>query len=199
MAICATKKVESHSVTVTSVGHVCFLSSLVVVIAVVAALAGCQNTPVETSDYALGPAPLRMPSPPRQAEACRSYEDSLTGGQVFAMYCSYCHNAPSLAERPYAQFRNIAAHMRVRANLTGKEYAKLMEFLRRWNDVPPPTAPVEPSPKRFIFSQPIQELRDQTPGQKTSPQAAVAPGAEPPAQSMPAPLAAPGADISSSR
>ena len=54
------------------------------------------------------------------------------------MYCSYCHNAPSLAERPFSNFRNVAAHMRVRANLTGKEYAKLMEFLRRWNDVPPP-------------------------------------------------------------
>ena len=84
-----------------------------------------------------------MPSPAKEAEPCKTYEDSLTGGQVFAMYCSYCHNAPSLAENPYAQFRNIAAHMRVRANLTGKEYAKLMEFLRRWNDVPPPTAPVE--------------------------------------------------------
>lgn len=78
------------------------------------------------------------------------------------MYCSYCHNAPSLAERPFSQFRNIAAHMRVRANLTGKEYAKLMEFLRRWNDVPPPTPPVEPTPKRMYFSQPIQELRPET-------------------------------------
>jgi hypothetical protein len=52
--------------------------------------------------------------------------------------------------------------MRVRANLTGKEYAKLMEFLRRWHDVPPPTPPTAPPPKRFIFSQPIAELRDQT-------------------------------------
>ena len=53
--------------------------------------------------------------------------------------------------------------MRVRSNLTGKEYAKLMEFLRRWNDVPPPTPPVEPSPKRLIFSQPMNELREQAP------------------------------------
>jgi hypothetical protein len=77
------------------------------------------------------------------------------------MYCSYCHNAPSLAERPYAQFQNIATHMRVRANLTGKEYAKLMEFLQRWNDIPPPSPPVEPSPKKFIFSQPLNELQPQ--------------------------------------
>jgi len=110
-----------------------------------------------------------MPSPAREAEACQSYEDSLTGGQIFAMYCNYCHNAPSLAERPYAQFRNVAAHMRVRANLTGKEYAKLMEFLRRWNDVPPPNLPPEPSPKRLIFGQPIQELRPQAPAKPEAP------------------------------
>jgi hypothetical protein len=136
----------------------------VLVVALVATV-GCYNTPVDTSAYAQGPAPLRVPSPAREAEAC-SYEDSLTGGEVFHMYCSYCHNAPSLAERPFSNFRNVAAHMRVRANLTGKEYAKLMEFLRRWNDIPPPTPPVEPSPKRFFFSQPISELqpKPQAPG-----------------------------------
>jgi hypothetical protein len=79
------------------------------------------------------------------------------------MYCSYCHNAPSLAERPFSNFKNVAAHMRVRANLTGKEYAKLMAFLREWHDIPPPTAPVGPSPKKLIFSQPIAELREKTP------------------------------------
>src|SRR5215831_13344997 len=88
--------------------------------------AGCYNTPVDTSEYAQGPAPRRIQSPAREAEACCSYEDSLTGGQVFAMYCNYCHNAPSLAERNFANFQNVANHMRVRANLTGKEYAKLM-------------------------------------------------------------------------
>jgi hypothetical protein len=110
-----------------------------------------------------------MPSPGKEADANGSYEDSLTGGQIFSMYCSYCHNAPSLAERPFSNFRNVAAHMRVRANLTGKEYAKLMEFLRRWNDVPAPTPPVETTPKRFYFSQPIQELRDQPVPQASAP------------------------------
>ncbi len=144
-------------------------SSFVVLAGILLGSAGCHNTAVDTSDYARGPAPGRIPSPAKEAEACQSYEDSLTGGQVFAMYCIMCHNPPSLAERPYAQFRNIAAHMRVRANLTGKEYAKLMEFLRRWNDVPPPTAPVDPTPKRFYFSQPIQELREQTETPKAPP------------------------------
>jgi hypothetical protein len=119
---------------------------------------GCIHTPVDTSDRAQGPAPLRMPSPDK--EDC-SYEDSLTGGQVFSMYCSYCHNAPALGERNFANFKNVAAHMRVRANLTGKEYAKLMEFLRRWHDVGPQHPPMETTPKRFIFSQPIPELKQE--------------------------------------
>jgi hypothetical protein len=141
----------------------------VFVLTAILATAGCYHTPVDTSEYARGPAPLRMPSPAKEAEACHSYEDSLTGGEIFSMYCSYCHNAPSLAERPFSNFQNVAAHMRVRANLTGKEYAKLVEFLRRWNDIPPPTPPFEPPPKRFYFSQPIPELRGQQPAQGATP------------------------------
>jgi hypothetical protein len=65
--------------------------------------------------------------------------------------------------------------MRVVADLTGKEYADLMEFLRRFHDVPPPNPPVEPSPKRFIFSQPINELRPQkAPGAAEAPKPAPA-------------------------
>src|SRR5271165_1245906 len=126
----------------------------------VLATLGCYNAPIDISEHAQGPAPRRMPAPETEAEQCRSYEDSLTGGQIFTMYCSYCHNAPSLAERNFANFRNVASHMRVRANLTGKEYAKLMEFLRRWNDVPNPPLSDNPSPKRFTYSQPISELKD---------------------------------------
>jgi hypothetical protein len=133
-----------------------------VVVAAALGLAGCASTTVDESDLALGPAPRRMPSPAGD-EGCDCYEDSLTGGQIFTMYCSYCHNAPSLAERPFANFKNVGAHMRVRANLTGKEYAKLMAWLQRWHDVPPANPVPEPSPKRLIFGREIQELRPQTP------------------------------------
>jgi hypothetical protein len=134
------------------------------------AAVGCFNTPVNTTEYWQGPAPRRIPSPAREAAGCGCYEDSLTGGQIFTMYCNYCHNAPALAERPFSQFRNVAAHMRVRANLTGKEYAKLMEFLRRWHDVPPPNPPVEPSPKRLIYSQQMSELQPQEPKPEAKPE-----------------------------
>jgi hypothetical protein len=149
-------------------------AGLIAIMTAALVAAGCYNTQVDTSDYARGPAPLHNQSPAREPNECTSYEDSLTGGQVFSMYCSYCHNAPSLAERPYSQFRNIAAHMRVRADLTGKEYAKLMEFLRRWNDVPPPSPPVDPSPKKFYFTQPLNELQE-----KAAPDSAAKPQSPP--------------------
>ena len=161
-----------------------WLAGSILVLAGALVVAGCYNTPVDTSEYAQGPVPLRAPSPAK--ETC-CYEDSLTGGQVFEMYCSYCHNAPSLAERPYGQFRNVAAHMRLRANLTGKEYAKVLEFLRRWHDVGPEHPPLEPSPKRFFFSQPIQELRDEGKGKDGKPADGAAPARPPAEAAAPAP------------
>jgi hypothetical protein len=137
-------------------GLVLALSSLLVVI-------GCQNTPVDVSDFSRGPAPLRVPGPGQ--DCC--YEESLQGHHIFDMYCASCHNARALAERPFSNYQNVAQHMRVRANLTGEEYAKLMAWLRRWYDVPSPEQRETPAPNRFFFSQPIPELREQQP--KTAP------------------------------
>jgi hypothetical protein len=146
------------------------------ILAGILGVVGCQQTPIDHSTYEQGPAPLRMPAPEQEVD-CSSgrYEDSLTGGKVFSMYCAYCHSAPTLAERPYASYQNAAAHMRDRANLTGKEYAKLMEFLRRYHDVPAPEDRAEPGPKQFIFSQPISELREGQP--KTLPDPSAGPRA----------------------
>jgi hypothetical protein len=127
---------------------------------------------------------LRIPRPGKHPQ---SFEDSLTGGEVFSMYCNQCHNARTLAERPFFNYENVMAHMRVRANLTGVEYEQLLEFLRRWQDVTAPTPPVEPSPKRVIFPQPIAELHDEV-----APQAEPAAGAQPaPGQADAQPLPAP--------
>lgn len=137
---------------------------------------GCQHTPIDLTN---GPAPLRTPRPDGEPQ---SYEDCITGGEVFSMYCSQCHNARALAERPFASYENVAAHMRVRANLTGVEYEKLLAFLRKWHDVPSPVPDPEPSPKRLTFSQPIAELRDQpanAPAGAPAAAAAVAPAAPP--------------------
>jgi hypothetical protein len=146
----------------------------------VLATVGCQNMPI---DLARGPASLRIPRP---GEPAQTFEDSLTGGQVFTMYCNQCHNARALAERPFFNYENIATHMRVRANLTGEEYSKLIAFLERWHDVPSPSAPVEGPPKRFVFSQPIPELREEQQAKERAAEAAAAAGAV-------APTPAPGA------
>jgi hypothetical protein len=125
---------------------------------------------------------------PRPGEDAKSFEDSLTGGEVFSMYCNQCHNARALAERPFANYQNVAAHMRVRAQFTGEEYEKLLEFMRRWHDVPQPNPPVESSPKRLIFGQPVAELHDEI-----APQYQPAPDAQPqpaPAGGQPQPAAA---------
>ena len=137
---------------------------------------GCQNTPVPLSEFDRGPAPLRASSPAKDAE-CHCYEDSLTGGHIFEMYCGYCHNARSLAERPFSNYKNVAQHMRVRANIPGKEYAKLLAWLRRWHDVPPPGQREGSSPNRFFFSQPIPELRERQPKTAPDPVAGPRPGA----------------------
>ena len=146
----------------------------------VLATVGCQNMPI---DLAQGPAPLRTPRP---GEPPQSFEDSLTGGQVFAMYCNQCHNARALGERPFFNYENVAAHMRVRANLTGEEYAKLIAFLQRWHDVPSPSPPVEGPPKRFVSSQPIPELREEQEAKERAAEAS-------PARGVAAPAPAPGA------
>jgi hypothetical protein len=120
-----------------------------------------------------------------------SFEDSLTGGEVFSMYCNQCHNVRALGERPFGNFQNVAAHMRVRAQLTGEEYEKVLEFMRRWHDVPAPTPAPEPSPKRLIPPQPITELRDQIAPQ-TTPEAGAQPRpARAPAGAQPQPAAPP--------
>ncbi len=152
-------------------------------------LLGCCNTPKDVSDLSKGPAPLRTPSPVQKGNCC--YEDSLTGEHIFQMYCGSCHNARPLSERPFSNYQNVFMHMRVRANLTGKEYAQLIAWMRRWYDLPNPPQHDTPAPRRFIYSQPIQELRQpekkELPDLPTGPRPGawdeVSPGQPPPGNS----------------
>ena len=139
--------------------------STALVLAGLLVVLGCYHTPINTSVDS--PAPLQAPPLGQEAHGHGNYEDSLTGGQVFTMYCGYCHFARSLAERPFANYKTAAAHMRVVADLTGKEHAKLLEFMRRFHDIPAAGHEETPAPTRFFFSREINELRDQQP--KTGP------------------------------
>jgi hypothetical protein len=121
---------------------------------------GCETTPTHrvTPDFTQGPIPLRAPGPGFNPGSDR-YVDNVSGGQLFDMYCIYCHNWRPLTERPFSNYQNVMAHMRARANLTGDEYDILMDWLRHMQDVPRPSERAEPSPKRLTYPQPISELK----------------------------------------
>src|SRR5262245_481413 len=168
--------------------------------AVAALVAGCQ-TPSPNSmsrNYTLREGiPV---DPPRLLS--EEQDDCAAGGELFRLYCGSCHNARPLGERPFSNYHVALTHMRDQAYLTGKEYRQIMYFLRRWNNVGPATPPVEPSPKRLVFSQPIAELRGET--AKASPPAAPPPTGPGPWQPSGVPAGAagspsqPGAGASSS-
>jgi hypothetical protein len=122
---------------------------------------GCETPSAHTTsrNYGFrGDLPVDPPGPDSEAE-----DDCAEGGRLWKQYCGSCHNARPLGERPLSNYHVAISHMRSQAYLTGKEYRQIIAFLRRWQDVGPATPPVDPSPKRFEFSQPISELRGETP------------------------------------
>jgi len=159
---------------------------------------GCETPSAHTisRNYNLsGDLPV---DPPRVRS--QDQDDCATGGRLFQLYCGSCHNARPLGERPFSNYHVAITHMRDQAYLTGKEYRQIILFLRRWDNVGPPTPPVEPSPKRFVFSQPLSELRDESraagsaappPPPGTSPWKQPSPAGAPPTQQPPSDLPAP--------
>ena len=95
-------------------------------------------------------------------DGCAEDRDVLEGGRLYKLYCGYCHNARPLSERPFSNNEVTLAHMREQAYLTGREHRQILHFMRRWHDLGPPTPDVEPSPKRFFYAEPINELRQET-------------------------------------
>src|SRR5688572_9326599 len=92
------------------------------------ACGSAQSAHTASRNYSLGTAPQDPPGD----SAGHSYDDYLSGGRIFQMYCGACHNARPLAERPFSNYEVASAHMREQAYLTGKEYRQLIHFLRRW-------------------------------------------------------------------
>jgi mono/diheme cytochrome c family protein len=152
---------------------VCCLALAAILSAIVA---GCSTPSANTTsrNYGLrGEVPVDPPRPPAQAN-----DDCAAGGRLYSLYCGSCHNARPISERPFSNYNVAVAHMRDNAYLTGKEYRQIIQFLRRAQDVGPPTPSTEPSPKRLIFSQPNSELRRPGPAESSTP-AALPPGTGP--------------------
>ena len=57
-----------------------------------------------------------------------------SGAQLWGENCSRCHNAPGPGEFNDAHWDVIGLHMRVRANITETETAKIMQFLKDSNN-----------------------------------------------------------------
>jgi mono/diheme cytochrome c family protein len=53
-----------------------------------------------------------------------------SGAQMWAENCNRCHNVRSPQSYSPAQWEVAMLHMRVRANLTGEETRKILEFLK---------------------------------------------------------------------
>ena len=67
-----------------------------------------------------------------------------SGAKVYGQMCGNCHNARSPLERSDRQWVTIANHMRVRANLTGREVRGVLAFLQATNGDPNVEARIGP-------------------------------------------------------
>ncbi|SRR5258707_2698057 len=65
-----------------------------------------------------------------QAQAKLTDIHSKSGAQLWGERCGFCHNVRSPTSFSDAQWEVATLHMRVRANLTGEERRKILEFLK---------------------------------------------------------------------
>lgn len=84
-------------------------------------LSGCSTAPQGAASAA----------PKNQGVAAAS--TSVGGAQLWGERCGFCHNVRSPTSYSDAQWEVATLHMRVRANLTGNEQRKILEFLKSAN------------------------------------------------------------------
>jgi cytochrome c5 len=85
------------------------------------AAAGGVNKQVSSTNSASTGTPVKETKPaPKQ----------LTGAELYSMHCARCHPERYPNERTSAQWKTIAMHMRVRANLPAEHFRKLLKYLQ---------------------------------------------------------------------
>jgi cytochrome c5 len=84
----------------------------------VAALIGCAHD---------GPT---QPAANQKVAASDSSPSGKSGTQLWSENCTRCHNARPSNEYSAQHWDIIVHHMRLRANLTGEEQRKIVEFLQ---------------------------------------------------------------------
>lgn len=90
-------------------------------LAITLASVGLLNSPVSGKD-------VKSPATGKDAKALASPGKS--GAQMWAENCNRCHNVRAPQSYSPAQWDVAMLHMRVRANLTGEEARKILEFLK---------------------------------------------------------------------
>jgi len=60
-------------------------------------------------------------------------DDNVDAAKLWAQTCQQCHNLRPASSFSDAQLQVIVHHMRVRANLTGKEARAILEFMKQAN------------------------------------------------------------------
>lgn len=104
-------------------------------------------------DYGL----RKMPNDSPNEAIGMKYDQRVDGGTLYKQHCSRCHNGRPLGERSFAQNEVSLAHMRNFSGLTGDEYRKIVQYMRRWHGVGPATPDVESTPKRLFFNSPDRQ------------------------------------------
>jgi hypothetical protein len=73
-------------------------------------------------------APKQTAKAPKKAE--KKPERKLNGAELYAIHCNRCHPERYATERTDSQWKTILLHMRVRANLPGKEAKAILSYLQ---------------------------------------------------------------------
>ncbi len=129
------------------------LVSLATMVASIAGCAGPYSAHTWSRDFGL----RRIPNEAPNVSKGLKYDQRVDGGTLYKQHCSRCHNARPLGERSFAQNEVSLAHMRDFSGLTGEEYRKIVQYMRRWHGVGPATPEVETTPKRFFYNEPDRQ------------------------------------------
>jgi len=65
-----------------------------------------------------------------EVKQTRSVAKQLTGAELYSMHCARCHPERYPNDRTSAQWKTVAMHMRVRANLPADHFRKLLKYLQ---------------------------------------------------------------------
>ena len=97
-------------------------------------LAGWASTERCLADSQSATAPSTNAAPP-SADAPKtakkvSTRKQLTGAELYSMHCNRCHPERSPTERTAAQWKTIALHMQVRANIPPSQIKLILKYLQ---------------------------------------------------------------------